>query len=133
MSYLLPGVGTLPHLLQRPVTILRVDVAGTIDEYGNQRPAVTERVETWGYLEPTSATEVIVDAQTYQTDWLLVLPPYTELAGWDRVEVPGLGEIDAQGDPRSAVFEVVGMPMRHHRPWTNAETHVQAQLRRVTA
>jgi hypothetical protein len=129
----LPGTGTLPHLLQRPLVILRVDPAGTVDDYGNQRPAVIERVDMWGYLEQTEASEVTVDEQTYRADWLMVLPAGTPLDGWDRVEVPDLTETDADGNPRVATFEVIGTPERPRRPWANTETQVQATLRRVTA
>src|SRR5262245_52920922 len=133
MSFDLPGAGTLPHLLQRPVTVLRVDRAGVIDEYGNQRPAVVERIERWAFLEAITEEEVTVDENTYEASWRIFLPPGTPLDPWDRVEVDDLTEIDSEGHPRVATFEVIGVPDRPRRPWMDLETQVRAYMRRVTA
>lgn len=123
---------SIDHLLIRPVTIHRVNVASSIDEYGNEVPGDIELVETTGYLETTDVHEVLVGQQTYQADWNIVLKAHTPLDAWDRIEVPDV-QIGEAGSTHAAMFEVVGQPYRPHRPWTDQEMHVEADLRIYTA
>lgn len=123
---------SIEHLLIRPVTIHRVNVAASEDEYGNAVPGDIELIATTGYLEQTDVREVLVGQQSYQADWNIVLKASTPLDAWDRIEVDDV-EIGEAGSIHTALFEVVGQPYRPHRPWTDEEMHVEADLRIYTS
>jgi hypothetical protein len=113
-------VSAIDRLLKRPVTIWRQGPPVT-DAYGVEVPGSWEPSPALAYLEQTVTTEVVVGAEVYQADWLLVLGKGVAVAGWDRVEVPDI----------PATFEVVGVPNRRRRPQSDTEHHVEARLRLV--
>jgi hypothetical protein len=125
---------SIAHLLQRPVTIVRINPNSGTDDYGNPLPAVEERTDAVAYLEQTDAAEALVGGTTYSTDWFIALPAGTKLDAWDRVEVPDMIVRDSStGEDEVAVFEVVGYPDRTHRAAPDGEHHVEANMRMVNA
>jgi hypothetical protein len=113
---------TIARLLRRPLNVLHQEPGGT-DGYGNPVPGPWVPTAALGYLEQQATTEVVVGQDTYQADWLCVLPAGTPLAAWDRIDCPDLG----------ATFEVVGLPNRPHRARDDTESHVEASCRQLTA
>lgn len=107
---------TFAGMLNQPLTVHLRGVTGT-DQYNNEVVGTTSSYPVEGYLEQTAATEVIVDRQTYTSDWLLVLPAGSALTAWSQV---------AHG---SDTFEVIGPPSRPWNPRTRSEHHVEARLK----
>jgi hypothetical protein len=114
-------VSAIERLLQRPLKVLHQEPGGT-DGYGNEVPGPWVATGTLGCLEQQATTEVVVGQDSFQADWLCVLPAGTALGSWDRIECPDLG----------ATFEVVGLPNRLRRARTDTESHVEASCRQVT-
>jgi hypothetical protein len=92
---------TLAGLLNQPLTIQRRGVVSTDPDYGNDVPGTTSTVATVGYVEQTVATEIIVDRETYVTDWLVVLPAGTAVDASDRI-VHGSKTLEVIGSPHEA-------------------------------
>ena len=103
--------------MTRPVTIVS-QVPSTVNAYGDAKSTSTSATAV-GYLEQTAAVEVLVNQETYTSDWLLILPAGTVIDASDQVLVDG------------ATFEVVGPPARPWRPSTG-EHHVECRLRQTT-
>jgi len=109
----------IADLLKQTGTVQRRGKVGT-DRYNNDVVGTISDYETSAYLEQTAAQEVLVDRETYTSDWLLVLPTGSPLDAWDRF---------VYGD---LTFEVVGPPHRVWNPRTASEHHVEARLQQVT-
>lgn len=107
----------LSQLLNFPVTITRRSSSGTQDDYGSDLDTETV-VETVGELQQQRRTEDPL-AEVSDTTWLLILPAGTDIRTGDSVEADG------------QTFEMVGDPWPVRHPWTRAESHVEATLRRV--
>jgi len=114
-------VTAIDRLLRRPLNVLHREPGGT-DDYGNPVPGPWVPTPVRGYLEQQATTEVVVGQDSFQADWLCVLPAGTAVAAWDRIECLDLG----------ATFEVVGLPARPHRARNDTESHVEASCRQVT-
>jgi hypothetical protein len=109
---------SLLGLLTQPLTVQHRS-ATSKDEYGNDVITTTSTVGINGYVEQTDAQEVTVDRETYQTDWLVVLPAGTPVDGSDRI---------VHGD---RTFEVVGRPHEVWNPRTRSVHHIKARAREV--
>lgn len=109
------------RLLQRPL-VVRQPVRGIRDSHGHMAVVSWSSTDVVGYLEQRSTEEVVVGQDTYQADWLVVLPAGTALDPWDRVEDAAAG----------LALEVVGLPARPRRAITDEEHHVEAKARVVT-
>lgn len=90
---------SLSALLNEPVDIIGRTEGTTRDVYGNLAPVEADPVETVGYLEQTDATEILVDRETYISNWLIILPAGTAVDAGDRVEALGKS-FEIIGDPR---------------------------------
>lgn len=112
---------TLAGLLNEPVTIHRRTPALTRDIYGNLEEGDTSTFPTVAYLEQQTATEILVDRETYVSDWKGYLLAGTPIAGRDLI-------VDAAG----VTYEVIGLPDTAYNPRTRADSHVVVNLRVVT-
>lgn len=110
---------TITALMNQPVDIIRRTISGTADEYGNTPTVEADPVETVGYLEQTDATEVLVDRETYISDWLIVLPSGTPVDSSDRIEALG----------RS--FEIIGDPREVWNPRLQVVGQIEIRAREV--
>lgn len=108
----------LSTLLNRPVTIIRRYPSASKDAYG-KRIMSEKHTETVGELQQIQRDEQALQGETSDTDWLLILPAGTTIDTGDRVEI----------DPD--VYEVIGAPWPARNPRTQAESHVEATLRRT--
>lgn len=109
----------LTRLLDQALTIRRRQ-AGALDEHGNEVTETVSSTTVDGYLEQTAETELVVDRETYTSDWLCVLPASTDIDAGDQVVFGG------------ATFEVLGPPARRWNPRTAATSHVECRLRATT-
>lgn len=107
---------TFAALLNQPITVERRGVTGT-DAYRSEVLGTVTTYTTVGYLEQTAAVEVIVDRETYTSEWLLVLPSGSFIDANDRVVYGGV------------TYEVIGPPHRVWNPRIASEHHVEARLK----
>lgn len=110
---------SLAALLNQPVIVQRRSATST-DEYGNEVDALTTSAAIGGYAEQTAAQELVVDRETYTTDWLVILPPGTAIDGSDRVVVGG------------HTLEVVGQPHVAWNPRASQYQQVECRCREVS-
>lgn len=110
---------SLRSLTNQALTIQR---RGTValDQYNNEVPGTEATVTARGYAEQTAATEIIVDRQTYLTDWLVVIYGTPAISASDRITVDG------------HTLQVVGEPERAWNPRTRKTSHVEARCTEVT-
>ena len=109
------------HLLNLPCTITRRSTTAARNAKGKKILAET-RVETVCYLEKQQRRadeEPDGQAELSDTLWLLVLPVGTEIDNGDLVAV--------NGDE----YELSGAPWTVRNPRTQADSHVEATLRRT--
>lgn len=111
---------TLTSLLNRSCVIERRAGTGATNSYGDETTS-TVSTSTVCELQQRQRTESSVEGEVSQTDWLLVLPAGTLIAHGDAVTVDGLD------------YEVHGDPWRARNPRTQAESHVEATVRRTGA
>ncbi len=98
------------------VTRLRFGIVE--DEYGNEVRGVASAVTYQARLEQTASTEITQDRATYISDWLLFLPPRSDIHAGDQIKADG------------AVFEVLGPPNILRTP--SGAHHIEARLRHVS-
>jgi hypothetical protein len=108
----------LTQLLNRKAWLVRRSDSGAEDEYGNQTPTETT-TEIVCEVQQRSRDEAS-DTDVSDTQWLGIFPAGTELDSGDAIVVEGLGE-----------FELDGAPWPARNPRTQAESHVEATLRRT--
>ena len=89
--------------------------ATSVDAYGNEVATTVSTTAVSAYVEQTAATEVIVDRETYVTDWLVVLPAGTVIDASDQILYG------------AHTLKVVGPPARPWSPRTRAEHHVECR------
>lgn len=107
------------RLFTQPVTVIPVST-GLADRYGDATKVAGIPVATFGYLEQRTAVEVIVDRDTYSSEWVGFLPEGTVVGPADHLLFDGVS------------YEVIGPPHRVWNPRTGGEHHVECQLRVVS-
>jgi hypothetical protein len=108
----------LSKLLNRTCVLTLRSASEDKDDYGNERPSETT-VTVLCELQQQQRTEQDLAGETSDTHWLLILPPGTQIGTGDSAEVDG------------HEYEVVGEPWKARNPRTQAQSHVEATLRRV--
>jgi hypothetical protein len=110
---------TLAQLLNRTCTLVIRSASAEEDDYGN---AIEDEssVETVCEIQQRQRSETADEGELSDTSWLGVFPAGTDLRTADAVIVEGLGQ-----------FELVGDPWTARNPRTQAESHVEATLRRT--
>lgn len=111
---------TIPFLLTQPATITPRTPGTTKDEYGNTAMVDGTPFDTVGYFEQTQATEVLVDRQTYISDWLIVLHAGTPVSSADRITHDGQS------------FELVGPPWPVWNPRLGVVSHIECRSKAIT-
>lgn len=110
---------SLARLLNRPCTITHREPGAGRDRYGNSLPDEVT-VEALCELQQQSRGEDAGRQEISETKWMLVLPAGTVIAAADTVTVDGVE------------YEVEGDPWRARNPRTQAESHVEATVRRTS-
>lgn len=104
------------HLLTKTATIEhRSD--GPPDAYGTPTDAYTT-IDVLCEFQQRSRNESVGMAEVGVEQWLLVLPPGTQLTTFDRVTIDGLP------------YEVDGPPWAVRHPITGEPSHVEATVKR---
>lgn len=103
------------------ITPCRVhNFSGDVNEWGEPSRAVEDTVDTVGYFQQTTATEVVVGQETYWSDGKAFLPAGTDISASSWVEFDG------------AMYEVIGQPAVKQKPDTTV-SHIEAVCREVTS
>lgn len=107
-------------LINRPCTLILRDATGTVDDDGEEVTQVTE-LETVCELQQRSRTEDDEQGELSDTTWALYLLPDAgrHLDSGDAVVID------------SDVYEVVGSPWVARNPLMQADSHVEATVRRT--
>lgn len=108
----------LAQLINRPCLIVHRLSSTTTDSYGNEIPD-EDLIEAVCELQQQQRTEPGTEGETSDTKWMLFLPAGTAITTGDSVEVDG------------HVYEVTGEPWPARNPRTQAESHIEATVRRV--
>lgn len=109
----------LSTLINRPATILRRTYdEGVTDDYGNAI-GTDEAIETVCEIQQRARTEPAGAGELSVTEWLAIFPAGVDLRTGDAVVVDG------------AVYELIGDPWAARNPRTQAESHIEATLRRT--
>jgi hypothetical protein len=109
----------LASLINRKCTIFRRSPSGSSDDYGNAIKTETA-VETLCEIQQRSRDERDDQGELSDTLWNAYFPAGTALRTGDEVRVDGIG-----------YFELVGDPWPARNPRTQAESHLEATLRRT--
>lgn len=109
---------SLAQLLNTPCTLLLRSPSGE-DDYGSETSTV-EEVETVCEVQQQRRTEEDDQGELSDTGWLGIFPAGTDLRTGDGVRVEDLG-----------TFELVGDPWPARNPRTQAESHLEATLRKT--
>lgn len=111
----------LTDLLTLPCTITRrTPSTGAPDEYGN-RPPTEATINTVCELQQRQRAEDDVNGQIGRATFLLALPAGTVLHATDTITIDG------------DKYEVQGEPWDARNPRTQAASHVEATVTRVTS
>lgn len=111
---------TISALLNRPCVIVRRSLSGDRDDFGNDVP--TETTETTVYeLQQTQRTEPLTAGELGVSTFLAVFPAGTDI----QVNSAVVDLLDGHE------YEVVGQPWAARNPRTQAESHVEATVRRT--
>ena len=106
----------LSQLINRDCTILRRSASGSEDDYGNE--IQTDHVEQT-VVEIQQRVRKEHDDAVADTDWIGFFLPGEDVQSGDAIVLDG------------HKFEVVGDPWPVRNPRTQAESHVEAGLRRT--
>lgn len=111
----------LSLLLNRPCTIWRREASGTIDELGDETQDETATVTVCELQRAAQrpSDEPPLAGEFSSTVWTAFFPAGTDIDTGDRVEVDG------------RMYEMVGDPWPARNPRTQAESHVEATLKRT--
>lgn len=113
---------SLTALLNRPCTLIHRALSGDTDEFGNDIPA--ETIETTVYeLQQTQRTEPPAAGDLGISTFLAVFPAGTSIS----VDTSVVDGIDGHE------YEVLGEPWVARNPRTQAESHIEATVRRTAA
>jgi len=111
---------TLANLINRPCSILTADDSEH-DDFSEGRPT-REGHDTVCEIQQAEATEAANAGEVSRTDWkgFFLVADYALLDTASAVEVDEIG-----------TFELVGAPWLARNPRTQANSHVEANLRRT--
>lgn len=108
----------LAQLINRQCQIVRRSQSSDLDDYGNEIPG-EEIVETVCELQQRRRDEPGGEGETSDTEWVAFFLPEADLDTGDGLIVDGV------------VYEVTGDPWSARNPRTQAESHIEATLRRT--
>lgn len=108
----------LSQLINRECQILRRSASAEIDDYGNEVPDVDVVTTVWEVQQRVRKEH---DDAVADTDWVGFFLPGEDVDSGDAV-------VDVTSGHR---FEIVGDPWPVRNPRTQAESHVEAGVRRT--
>lgn len=106
-------------LINRPCTIIRRGLSGTIDDYGNEILSETA-TESECELQQIRRTENEQQGELSDTRWTVFFQAGTDVRTGDAVVVDG------------AEYELIGDPWPVWHPLQSVESHIEATARRTT-
>lgn len=109
---------TLAQMINTPCTILRRSASGSRNKYGGKSKVDTP-VETVCELQQRRRDEQGDQGELSDTFYLAIFPAGTEIRTGDGLVVAG------------HEYEMIGDPWRARNPRTQAESHIEATVRRT--
>lgn len=107
---------SLARLMNQPLTIQQVGVAG-VDQYGDEQAAnIGAPVAVVGYLDQQTSIEHLNDRDTVVSQWQCFLPAGTAVGHLDFINF------------QSQKFQVDGEPNTAYNPRTRQVSHVVCKL-----